>query len=103
MLNMVISAHIQSLDTPLACEILRYLYVDNVLMTAHNEEKAVQKNHESKKLFAAIGMNLRSFISNASAVNAQLDESTRQSALRSNETAWSELQPNSRRLLILRE
>lgn len=73
MLNMVLSAYLQDTNTRLADEILARLYVDNVLMSANSVEEAVQKYKKSKSLFAAIGMNLRAFISNSQEANAQMN------------------------------
>lgn len=47
------------------------LDVDNVFMTALTEEEAVNKYKSSKQIFAAIGMNLRSYLSNSAFVNSQ--------------------------------
>lgn len=48
------------------------LYVDNIMMIANSVEEALKKCKASKKLFAQIGMNLRKYISNSEAVNAQI-------------------------------
>lgn len=68
-LNMALSAFLNSKNTELASEICSNLYVDNILLRADTISEALDKYKESKKLFAEIGMNLREYISNCTDLN----------------------------------
>ncbi|KAL6738255.1 hypothetical protein Aduo_011822 [Ancylostoma duodenale] len=69
---MAILSYLDQVNSPLTKEISRNLYVDNILLLADTVEEAMEKYKESKQLFAAIGMNLREYVSNSTAVNEQI-------------------------------
>ncbi|EYC16207.1 hypothetical protein Y032_0034g2857 [Ancylostoma ceylanicum] len=71
---MAILSYLDKVNTPLAKEISKNLYVDNILLLAETVEEALEKYKESKQLFAAIGMNLREYVSNSTAVNEQIED-----------------------------
>lgn len=73
-LNMALISFLSRKNTMLTKEIMKNLYVDNILLHAQTEEEATQKYQESKSLFAEIGMNLREFVSNSDAVNITIPE-----------------------------
>lgn len=56
-------------NTTLSREILRNIYVDNVMFNVKNTEHGIATYHESKKIFQNMEMNLREFISNDQSVN----------------------------------
>ncbi|EYC29851.1 hypothetical protein Y032_0005g2293 [Ancylostoma ceylanicum] len=58
----------------LASEIAKSLYVDNILLHAEDTQETSRKYHESKTLFAGIGMNLREFVSISEEVNQKIPE-----------------------------
>ncbi|VDP49056.1 unnamed protein product [Heligmosomoides polygyrus] len=55
-------------DSSLRKEILANTYVDNLLIGARNASDAIAKQRQCKDTFAAMGMNLREFMSNYNAV-----------------------------------
>ncbi|KAH7694477.1 reverse transcriptase, partial [Aphelenchoides avenae] len=73
----VIKKHLESEGTPLALEMLRNCYVDNVLLMADTVEEALQKYHESKAIFAKAQMPLREYASNDAKFNDALDPADR--------------------------
>ncbi|KAH7710260.1 Pao retrotransposon peptidase family protein [Aphelenchoides avenae] len=73
----VIQLHLESVGTPLALELLKNCYVDNVLLTADTVNEALAKYREAKEIFAQIGMPLREFASNSAEFNAAVDPADR--------------------------
>ena len=69
LLSAVITHHLNKIESPLSDEILRSIYVDNVMFTADSPEEAKQKIIESKSMFATATMNLREHISNSPEIN----------------------------------
>ncbi|KAH7703886.1 Pao retrotransposon peptidase family protein-like protein [Aphelenchoides avenae] len=69
----VIKKHLESEGTPLAHEMLKNCYVDNVLLMADTVEEALQKYRESKAIFAKAQMPLREYASNNAQFNNALD------------------------------
>ncbi|KAH7710607.1 Pao retrotransposon peptidase family protein [Aphelenchoides avenae] len=73
----VIQLHLESIGTPLALEMLKNCYVDNVLLTADTVNEALAKYREAKEIFAQIGMPLREFASNSAEFNTAVDPADR--------------------------
>ncbi|KAH7698276.1 Pao retrotransposon peptidase family protein [Aphelenchoides avenae] len=73
----VIKLHLERVGTPLALEMLKNCYVDNVLLTADSVDEALAKYREAKEIFAQIGMPLREFASNSAEFNAAVDPADR--------------------------
>ncbi|KAH7700183.1 CBN-SRU-33 protein, partial [Aphelenchoides avenae] len=73
----VIKLHLESVGTPLALEMLKNCYVDNVLLTADTVSEALAKYREAKEIFAQIGMPLREFASNSAEFNTAVDPADR--------------------------
>ncbi|KAH7708794.1 Pao retrotransposon peptidase family protein [Aphelenchoides avenae] len=69
----VIKKHLESEGTPLAMEMLKNCYVDNVLLMADTVDEALQKYRDSKAIFAKAQMPLREYASNNSEFNDALD------------------------------
>lgn len=69
-----IRTHLKRENTPLATELLRNTYVDNLLVTAYSREEAKKKAIEPKALFAKCSMNVRYFVSNDTDLNKELAE-----------------------------
>ncbi|PIO55427.1 Pao retrotransposon peptidase [Teladorsagia circumcincta] len=67
----------QNHQTELRSEILRNLYVDNVLLLADTIEEAVDKYRKTKAIFMEMSMNLREFVTNDPKVVAQISEPDR--------------------------
>nr|CDJ91166.1 Zinc finger domain containing protein [Haemonchus contortus] len=63
--------HLQenTLHKELAKEVYRNVYVDNVILTASNEEEAMEKYKKSKAIFAEMNMNLRGYLTSNEEVN----------------------------------
>ncbi|EPB72220.1 integrase core domain protein [Ancylostoma ceylanicum] len=53
-------------DREVANQIRKNLYVDNLLLTAESKNEAFQQYKEAKRIFNALNMNMREFISNDS-------------------------------------
>ncbi|XGW35402.1 hypothetical protein V3C99_018986 [Haemonchus contortus] len=53
----------------MAKEVYRNVYVDNVILAASNEEKAIEKYRKSKAIFAEMNVNLRGYFTNNEKVN----------------------------------
>ncbi|KAH7720378.1 CBN-SRU-33 protein [Aphelenchoides avenae] len=73
----VIKKHLESEGTPIAHEMLKNCYVDNILLMADTVEEALQKYSESKAIFAKAQMPLREYASNNSAFNDAVDPADR--------------------------
>ncbi|KAH7700132.1 Pao retrotransposon peptidase family protein, partial [Aphelenchoides avenae] len=73
----VIKMHLEQEGTPLALEMLKNCYVDNVLLMADNVNEALQKYRDSKATFAKIQMPLREYASNNSQFNNAIDPADR--------------------------
>ncbi|KAI1727961.1 Pao retrotransposon peptidase family protein [Ditylenchus destructor] len=69
LLAAVIQLHLSGYKSPVAPEIARNTYVDNILISANTAKEAKEKIVESKHIFADAKMNLREYISNSSEVN----------------------------------
>ncbi|EYC14861.1 hypothetical protein Y032_0039g49 [Ancylostoma ceylanicum] len=67
----------QEPSKPLNKEIEKNTYVDNVLLGASSERKAIKKYHSSKTLFDSMHMNLREFLCNSDVVNDSIEPSDR--------------------------
>ncbi|KAH7718432.1 Pao retrotransposon peptidase family protein [Aphelenchoides avenae] len=65
--------HLEQEGTPLALEMLKYCYVDNVILMADNVNEALQKYRASKATFAKIQMPLREYASNNAQFNNAID------------------------------
>ncbi|KAH7716457.1 Pao retrotransposon peptidase family protein [Aphelenchoides avenae] len=64
--------HLDSYGTPLAAEIKRNCYVDNVVLAADSVEQALEKYKQTKAIFADAKMNAREFASNSKELLAQI-------------------------------
>ncbi|KAH7711566.1 Pao retrotransposon peptidase family protein-like protein [Aphelenchoides avenae] len=73
----VIKKHLESEGTPVALEMLKNCYVDNVLLMADNVDEALQKYRESKAIFAKAQMPLREYASNNTKFNDAVDPADR--------------------------
>ncbi|KAH7693523.1 Pao retrotransposon peptidase family protein, partial [Aphelenchoides avenae] len=73
----VIKMHLEQEGTPLALEMLKNCYVDNVLLMADNVNEALQKYRDSKAIFAKIQMPLREYASNSAQFNHAIDPADR--------------------------
>ncbi|KAH7676078.1 Pao retrotransposon peptidase family protein, partial [Aphelenchoides avenae] len=73
----VIKKHLESEGTPLAREMLKNCYVDNILLMADTVEEAIQKYRESKAIFAKAQMPLREYASNNAKFNDAVDPADR--------------------------
>ncbi|KAH7702816.1 Pao retrotransposon peptidase family protein [Aphelenchoides avenae] len=73
----VIKMHLESEGTPLALEMLKNCYVDNVLLLADTVDEALTKYRDSKAIFAKIQMTLREYASNNAAFNNAIDQADR--------------------------
>ncbi|CAJ0607513.1 unnamed protein product [Cylicocyclus nassatus] len=68
------TGHIEEKGTPIGKELSKSLYVDNVLLEGDNPQELIQKYNSSKQVFSSIGMNLRDYLSDSAAVNAQIKD-----------------------------
>ncbi|KAH7706709.1 Pao retrotransposon peptidase family protein [Aphelenchoides avenae] len=73
----VIKMHLENEGSPLALEMLKNCYVDNVLLLADTVDEALQKYRDSKAIFAKIQMTLREYASNNSEFNTSIDQADR--------------------------
>lgn len=64
-----IQHHLRQQKTPLADKLIDNTCVDNIFLSAHNDEKAIHRYHESKELFKRAAMNARKYISNSRKTN----------------------------------
>lgn len=69
-----IRTHLKRENSPLASELIRNTFVDNLMLTAPTREIAKQKAVELKRLFAKCSMNVRDFVSNDTALNHELSK-----------------------------
>ena len=69
LLAATIRHHLESCHGPVARELERNTYVDNILFCCSTPEEALNKYREGKKIFSRAKMNLREFISNSDQVN----------------------------------
>ncbi|KAH7668158.1 Pao retrotransposon peptidase family protein [Aphelenchoides avenae] len=70
----VIKMHLENEGSPLALEMLKNCYVDNVLLLADTVNEALAKYRDSKAIFAKIQMTLREYASNNSEFNNAIDQ-----------------------------
>uniref|UniRef100_A0A914YY69 Reverse transcriptase domain-containing protein n=1 Tax=Panagrolaimus superbus TaxID=310955 RepID=A0A914YY69_9BILA len=77
LLAAVITHHLKKYGTPLSWEILKSIYIDNVLFAADTTEEAIAKFHESIQLFKTAKMNLRDHISNSPELNQYFSQHQR--------------------------
>uniref|UniRef100_W6NUL9 Integrase catalytic domain-containing protein n=1 Tax=Haemonchus contortus TaxID=6289 RepID=W6NUL9_HAECO len=61
--------HLIMTETPLAKELIRNTYVDNIYYGVETTDQGKEFYNESKQLFLQAGMNLRQYISNSSELN----------------------------------
>ncbi|KAH7676183.1 pao retrotransposon peptidase, partial [Aphelenchoides avenae] len=61
--------HFQKYESPVALEMLKNCYVDNILFTAETVSEALQKYGESRQICLDAKMNLREFVSNSTELN----------------------------------
>ncbi|WKX90962.1 hypothetical protein Q1695_009644 [Nippostrongylus brasiliensis] len=72
LLAATIHLHLSRTETSLSNELLESCYVDNIFLSASSKSEAIQKYHETKKLFHLAGMNAREWASSDSEVNMEL-------------------------------
>ena len=65
MLNAAISYHLTQNDSAISHDLLRNLYVDNVVTGSHTEQCAVDYSNLSRSLLGGANFNLRSWASNS--------------------------------------
>ncbi|CAJ0589127.1 unnamed protein product [Cylicocyclus nassatus] len=68
------TGHIEEKGTPIGKELSKSPYVDNVLLEGDNPQELIQKYNSLKQVFSSIGMNLRDYLSDSAAVNAQIKD-----------------------------
>ncbi|EYC35616.1 hypothetical protein Y032_1011g3385 [Ancylostoma ceylanicum] len=61
--------HLMMTETPLAKELIRNTYVDNIFYGVETIDEGMRFYDESKQLFKEAGMNLRQYVSNSSHLN----------------------------------
>lgn len=64
-----IQQHLKMEGTPLAAEIARSCYADNILTLARTPQEAIEKCEKARAIFAKASFNLREFVSNDPSVN----------------------------------
>nr|CDJ95855.1 Retrotransposon domain containing protein [Haemonchus contortus] len=80
MLAAAIQYYLRRLRSPLASEIERNTYVDNVALGAETTKQAVQKYYIAKSVFGDMHMNLRQFVCNSNLVNDTISKEDRVNA-----------------------
>ncbi|XP_074641191.1 uncharacterized protein LOC141898937 [Tubulanus polymorphus] len=65
LLNSSIIFHLRNIDFPLSQQLLRDIYVDNVVTSVHSEFEAVKFLHDSRNCFSEDNFNLRCWSSNS--------------------------------------
>ena len=74
MLYATLSHHLQQHNTPISCDLLNNLYVDNVLSGSSSENEVISYYHNARKLLSEACFNLRVWVTN----NPQLKTITQQ-------------------------
>ena len=69
--------HLSKIDTPIARQIARDLYIDNLVTGVTTVKEAIEFYKETKKIFCSASMNMRQWLSNSTDVMAQIDEADR--------------------------
>ena len=65
LLGATITYHLQQIGTPLAGQVLRNIYVDNIITGAQTLNEAKYLYNETKMIFATASMNLQEWASNS--------------------------------------
>ena len=68
MLNAMLRGHLNKFKSPVADDMMRNLYVDNIISGSDSEEQAIQYYVEARSIMAKAKFNLRSWASNSNAV-----------------------------------
>ena len=68
MLNTTLRCHLNKFKSPVADDMMRNLYVDNIISGSDPEEQAIQYCAEARSIMAKEKFNLRSWASNSNAV-----------------------------------
>ena len=70
MLYATLSHHLQQHNTPISCDLLNNLYVDNVLSGSSSENEVVSYYHNARKLLSEACFNLRAWVTNSPQLRA---------------------------------
>ena len=65
MLNATLQQHLNSFDTPIARDMKRNLYVDNIILGCNSEDQVVKYYREARTIMGQAKFNLRSWASNS--------------------------------------
>ena len=65
MLNATLQHHLNSFDTPIACDVKRNLYMDNIISGCNSEDHVVEYYKEARAIMGQAKFNLRSWASNS--------------------------------------
>ena len=68
MLNVTLRCHLNKFKSPVADDMMRSLYVDNIISGSDSEEQPIQYYAEARSIMAKAKFNLRSWTSNSNAV-----------------------------------
>jgi hypothetical protein len=73
LLEQVITHSLSQIKDPVAREVLKNLFVDNVLLGGDTVTEALNKSRAAKNMFDDMKMNLRDFISNKKEISDKMD------------------------------
>jgi hypothetical protein len=77
LLGATLMYHLKKIGTPVALKTAENIYVDNVVTGANSPTEAIDYYHQTKRLFAEAGMNLREYASNDKAFMETLPQADR--------------------------
>lgn len=70
MLNAVLQYHLKQYNTPVSNDMLRHLYVDNIISGCETEQGAVDYYSQARTIMGEARLNLRSWSSNSAKLTA---------------------------------